>query len=883
MKPLTSPGEGERRAQRGYTSQYAAAAAAIYSGLDRGELRWVGLADRCADIADDVVLGFDDVVIGHQFKSSIDPGNFRISTLLTGADGLLPGLVEAWRQLRTSCPGKVVKIRIVIPDVPSTNDSLVDGGGTTADFINDWKDAAARSLVEWRATRWSAFIESIFEESGLGVVDFDQFLGHLELVHGAQPDFRQRYAINAQSQPLVERIADVLPHLVAQLPAKDRWTREEFLKELDWPEIAPKHQHHFPIGQAVQSNPVTESALRAAVAGCESGYVSLVGPPGTGKSTLLQIGLETESIYLVRYLAYVPGAAQGIGRAEADDFLADVSVALRDTGLRGLRFRWDSTLQRREEFAGLLREAGERYEQGGLKTVIVVDGLDHVPREEQPTRSFLNELPLPASTPKGVVFVLGTQRMDLPGIPTSVIDEALGSGRKVDMKPLPFDATSAMADRMGLRSDVPRIRVFELAEGHPLATRYLIEALLVAGDIEARNALLDAGLDYSGDIEAVYRAAWRGIQNDTGAQDVLHLVAHAEAPLDPELLAQTISPTSIEHAWSIARHLLARVPSGWSIFHNSFRLFVRRQQRLRYGEVDPDHSCGLYSKLAEIARRAPADSPQRHLELRYLLRAQRHREALSLATPALFREQFLAGRSARDIQDDIRLAFGSLVELPDATVAFGLLLASDEVGRRSTALEQAEEIVDALLALGDIAAAEQFVEDFGGDGFLVVDAWLVKGNTERARVLFERIEPLHSLSNKMGNSLSLSRNEELTKWASRAVHFRTSADVVAGIERIVELARHAQHDFEQPDELSRSLRSTAAQAALGASLATDLNTVLGVYGVHPDDQGALSLDLANSLFSRGKTEEAVAMAVELPKRLLGSILAVVAAELADNR
>lgn len=86
----TPPGEGERRAQRGYTRQYSAAAAAIYHGIDRGDLRWVGLADRCAGIADDVVLGYDGNVVGHQFKTSQASGTFRIRTLLTGANGLLP-------------------------------------------------------------------------------------------------------------------------------------------------------------------------------------------------------------------------------------------------------------------------------------------------------------------------------------------------------------------------------------------------------------------------------------------------------------------------------------------------------------------------------------------------------------------------------------------------------------------------------------------------------------------------------------------------------------------------------------------------------------------------------------------------------------------------
>jgi len=53
----TPPGEGERRAQRGYGAQYQTSAAVIYAGLERGDLEWVGLADRGAGIADDLVPG----------------------------------------------------------------------------------------------------------------------------------------------------------------------------------------------------------------------------------------------------------------------------------------------------------------------------------------------------------------------------------------------------------------------------------------------------------------------------------------------------------------------------------------------------------------------------------------------------------------------------------------------------------------------------------------------------------------------------------------------------------------------------------------------------------------------------------------------------------
>ena len=98
--PATVPAEGERRAIRGYIGQYERAGAAIYAALERDQLLWIGVADRNAGIADDLVLGFDGLVVGHQFKTSKFPSTFTVETLFTGANGLLKPLVHAWQCLR---------------------------------------------------------------------------------------------------------------------------------------------------------------------------------------------------------------------------------------------------------------------------------------------------------------------------------------------------------------------------------------------------------------------------------------------------------------------------------------------------------------------------------------------------------------------------------------------------------------------------------------------------------------------------------------------------------------------------------------------------------------------------------------------------------------
>lgn len=835
----------------GYTRQYASAAAAIYHGLQTRQLRWVGMADRCAGIADDVVLGFDDEVVGHQFKSSRDPDPFRIATLLTGGSGLLPGLVRAWQELKASCPDVRIRLRVVVDDTPSDADR-VGTGGTTRQFVAQWQANPDRSLTQWRTTPWGPFLDDLQATSGLSEPEFEEFFQHLELVHGDQPNFAALYGITSRTQPQVDRIADRLPHLVARVPERDRWTRAEFLEEMSWPENEPRHRHRFPVGVAVQRNPDTEAQLQRAVRGHSSGYVSLVGPPGSGKSTLLQIALETEpQLVVVRYLAYVPGGAQGIGRGESADFLEDLAAGLRNTGLPGVRFLSENERHRREEIEALLAQAGERFITDGLRTLIIVDGLDHVPREERPMRSFLADLPLPAAVPDGVLFILGTQRVDLPDIPPAVRDQANVAERQVEMQGLSLAAIAAMADDLGVPMSVSRPRLRELTLGHPLATHYLLQALAAAEDDATRDRILREGFEYVGDIDALYTAALRGLEEDNEVLDILGLVARAEAPLDPRDLESLYPTAAIERTWRQVRHLLKRSGHAWSIFHNSFRLFLIRLTRTRYGLPDADYSARTYRQLADLAARAPANSPQRFLAARYLMRAGAHSEALALATPTLFRAQYLAGRAASEIRADVRLAFRSLQMVVDPTAAFRLILAADEMHRRAEAFDEPDESVRALLALGLLEEAEDFLDEVGGDGFLVVDAWLKQGNLDRARTLFEQIEPLHDLgSDRMRNGLSM-RVEELGRWAERASEFRSPAELVAAIDRVVEALQREPGPIDEPEEVGMQLLKRAALAALARNPLADRGALIAEFRLEPTARALLATEAARHLLADG--------------------------------
>src|SRR5262249_13722150 len=117
------------------------------------------------------------------------------------------------------------------------------------------------------------------------------------------------------------------------------------------------------------------------------GYIALMGSPGSGKSTTLtQTFRYRLGIRLIRYYAFVRDDPSQ-GRGEAQNFLHDLTLVLHKQGLResrpGLAWTRAEYLEARTK---QLAQASNDWRENQTRTLIVVDGLDHIEREQSPER-----------------------------------------------------------------------------------------------------------------------------------------------------------------------------------------------------------------------------------------------------------------------------------------------------------------------------------------------------------------------------------------------------------------------------------------------------------------------------------------------------------------
>lgn len=806
------PADGERRAIRNFSAQYRVAAALCYEALQQSELEWVRLVDPDAGRLDDVMIARPGRLDAYQIKWSEYQNEVKFSELVTAttvSNKPYPApfelMADGWRRLRATHPMRRIHAHYLMHDSPSARDikdGRIDGQPS---HLQSFLRNAFPARAHWYDANdpvyaaWSTKIDAIAAATGLSHDELTIFIANCELDLG----FVLPQATTAQEvrhTEDVESLAHFFMQCVSSSSGPVELRPEDILQGLGWSDrFALRFKHEFPVDeQLYQPIQGTVADLDNAIAKFRRGYLALVGPPGSGKSTTLTQTLRyREGIRLVRYYAFVRDDPR-TGRGEAAAFLHDLCLSLSGLGVgRANRFSAipDTLHAQRERLNALLGEIGEEARQSGVRTIILIDGLDHIEREQSPERSLIEELPSPAAIPDGVLIVLGTQPVGLSG-PSPVLrpirahlDEP---SRTIAMDPL-SRANVHHIVRTAIPNDVlsreDEDEVYSRSAGHPLSLAYLVKRLATVENSASASRLLNEMQDFGGDTDAEYAAYWEQLKHDGEVRELLGLISRVKGTIELSTIKMLAADSAVERFAASAFYLFRQItPERWAFFHNSFRQFVIQRTEVDvFGLRDPAKAVRFHQRLAAIAEE-PASPQELRWECLYHLEHAGEKQALlERAQQTWFREQYFVGRPLVDIREDIHRSLRAAAGERDVVALAGLLLVHKELAERDDALENVA-LTDLQLHLADkttlgsllMAGNELMVSD------LVALQWAGKlsqeGSAAFAAKLFDAAEPVDVLAGVEG--VSKAGDVVLDAWASVAWRFRPLGQVVDAIGQV---------------------------------------------------------------------------------------------------
>ncbi len=871
MKVHSSSG-GERAAIIGYSAQYRIAAKLIYSALVAEELEWIALADPDAGRLDDIQVATPGRLDAYQVKwgEQIDTLSFndltsgKGDTTLALSKGLIGQLAGGWHKFKQTYPSRRVVVHLVARDIASTHAKIPHDDSTVSKpnlqgFLTDcWVDRSwsSQGLVAC-PSGWSPALTELKDVSGIDEASFMSFIRDCELEFGYTLQSASSTRNGLRQAEDIDALAAFLFRTVGADKREVRIERDELLRRLGWVErFAQYFTHDFKIDRLYQPISATIHDLENALNKHKCGYLALLGTPGSGKSTTLTHTLRYRSGYrVVRYYAYVPDSFQQ-GRGEATSFLHDMVLSLKSRGFHGGRSQAKTFEELLDQFSQQLAELHDSWLNDGMLTLILVDGLDHIEREQKTIRSLLEALPHPDTLPEGVLFILGSQTLALRGLlPAIKAQLHPNSGRILNMRPLGRTQVFDMIDEAKLTLPLThdqKEKTYQISDGHPLATSYLIRILAEVSESSAIDAILDKANPYQGHVDQGYDTYWQGIQQNVALRELLALLARLRIPFNPLELAR----------WSdeVTARVLIReagfyfhqdTPHRWRFFHNSFRQFILNRTSVNLlEERDEAKDRAYHRKLADLASQLPADNHQSWETLYHLACAEEWESALKLATQEYFRHQYYALRPLADIKEDISFAMRAARVRHDGIAIFRYLLVEHELGEREQVLDQMD-MPELIHALYGTEVVLNYLMD--GNNLRVADEVGLKfcrhlvgsGKIKAARLIFEAAEPLELLNGAQPVKHHGSDRSLLKHWMRCAHHFRTFLEMEAAIAALrVEVS---QHNLDE-DEVAAttSLRTYLRQvlvSAVSESTDTDKWANLRTLSIEPEEQEALSQQL----------------------------------------
>ena len=834
-----APAMGERRARWGYGYQDKVATAEVLDAL-RSDLRngatsleCVRLADLKAGRVDDFVLVFETEVSGHSIKWSQVAPAMNWSDLI-GSQGLMRELAQGWTRLRESHSGKTVTVLLQTnrPASTAAHPSQLIREFSVADFfLQRWPSGPTSADESTLQAAW----QQISAHVGLAGEQFAAFVKacRVRFAYPQPPhlerDSQDQRAYLKQFRELHRAFATWL----TDNPEGELIDRAYLLDAIGFSSFRSGLEQRFPIPEIpYERNHGAAAQIERAIAAVSGGYLAVTGPAGVGKSTLVQDVLSQHPFF-IPYFAYLP---DGIGnprdRGEALTFFQDIVLRL-DYFFEGRRSLGITDIaQGREALRDHMQRASVLFRKSGFKTVLLIDGLDHVQREAGLEKPLLLELPRPDEVPDGFVIILSSQPQALladvverhvSGVLSSTPDRCI-EVEGLSREEIHFIVQDARADLLYGERDALALG----CHGNPLILTYLLRHLKIYPGKSVADVLA-AAAEYAGDIERYYHSALAVPLRSRETKQILALISRASSPLPVAWVNRWPEHAAFESVYETTLAPFVRIEGDNLFFiHNSLQSFLRNATRASLPGVDhEEEERQFHALLAERCGERPCSDPIGRAKIFHLSRAGKNQELLAaLSSPWLRRgvEAFLPDATLRPL---LLSGLATAWKLSAFGEVMRLIFLEFECGQRAARLA-AGDIVRELLRLDQPTLAADQVRS---NGRVLLDhkhALPAAGDLQRfafdhddsairkvATTIYLQCKPLNFIyrSEPIDGHTRRQAVEDLDLWAKIAPLFEEPAAIARQIQQLK--FAPATSEWEQSESsIKASLLYDATLAAL---------------------------------------------------------------------